>query len=153
MEHEISNRFLAVIELAITPVILISGVGALMITLTNRMGRVVDRTRILAGQVHAAGPEDRPHLESQLAILWRRAKLVRLSVTLAGISMLLALFLVLAIFVDALLQRAFGVELVIIFVASVLCLIAAVGAFLRDIWLSLRALRLEVDKARGVKAE
>jgi hypothetical protein len=37
-----------VIQLAITPVILIAGMGALMITLTNRMARIVDRTRILA---------------------------------------------------------------------------------------------------------
>jgi hypothetical protein len=49
-----NSSFLPIIQLAITPVILLSGVGALMLTLTNRMGRVVDRTRALAGQLHAA---------------------------------------------------------------------------------------------------
>jgi hypothetical protein len=146
--NDVARSFLPVIELAITPVILLSGVGALMLTLTNRMGRVVDRTRSLAGQMRQAPPPDRPHFESQLTILWRRAKLVRLAVTFAGLSMLLSCVLVMVIFVDGSLRREFGVEMVVIFAASVLCLIAALVAFLRDIWMSLWALSLEVERAR-----
>ena len=141
------NQFLPVIQLAITPVILISGVGALMLTLTNRMGRIVDRTRTLAGLARGATGDDRAHFESQLAIMWRRAKLIRHTVTLAGLSMLLSCGLVLAIFVDASLHREFGAELVVIFVASVTCLILALVNFLRDIWVSLHALHLEVERA------
>jgi hypothetical protein len=151
VENEVSSEFLPVIQLAITPVILISGVGALMITLTNRLGRIVDRTRSLAGQMRQGAMEERGHLEGQLVILWQRAKLVRLAVTLAGLSMLLSCVLVLAIFVDASVRREFGLELVVIFLASVLSLIAALVAFLRDIWLSLEALALEMAKAREVK--
>lgn len=149
--NEAENQFLSVIQLAITPVILISGIGALMLTLTNRLGRIVDRTRALAGQMHGAAGEDRAHLESQLAIMWRRARLQRLAVTLAGLSMLISCLLVLVIFVDALLGRRFGLELVVIFVASVLCLVSALAAFVRDIWVSLQALQLEVDRARRVR--
>lgn len=149
MDAEFSNRFLSVIQLAITPVILISGVGALMLTLTNRMGRVVDRSRALAGQMHGAAAADRLHLEGQLAILWRRANLLRRAVTFAGVSMLLSCVLVLGIFAEAWVGRGFGVELVVLFVASVLSLIAALVAFLRDIWVSLEALQLEVRRARA----
>jgi hypothetical protein len=39
---------------------------------------------------------------------------------------------------------------VVIFVGSVLFLIASLVAFLRDIWMSLWALRVEVDRARVV---
>ena len=81
------------------------------------------------------------------SILWRRAKLIRLAVTLAGLSMFFSCVLVLAIFVDAMMGRAFGLELVIIFIASVLSLISSVVAFLRDIFVSLHALALEVAKA------
>lgn len=151
MEAIAADSFLPVIQLAITPVIMLSGVGALMITLTNRMGRVVDRTRALAGQLRqvAKAAPDRAHLEEQLDILWRRAKLVRRAVTFAGLSMLLSCLLVMVIFVDAI-RSGFGVELVVIFVASVLFLIASLVAFLRDIWMSLWALRVEVDRARAV---
>lgn len=148
MSDVIPSSYLPVIQLAVTPVILLSGVGALMITLTNRMGRVVDRTRSLAGQVLTANAEARTHFDGQLEILWRRAKLVRLAVTLAGLSMLLSCLLVMVIFIDASIHREFGLEMVVIFAASITCLIASLVAFLRDIWMSLWALRIEVQRAR-----
>ena len=151
VENAGANEFVPVIQLAITPVILLSGVGALMLTLTNRLGRVVDRTRALAGQMRHSAEDERAHLEGQLDILWRRAKLVRLAVTFAGLSMFFSCGLVLAIFVDASIRRTFGLELVVMFVAAVLSLILAIIAFLRDIWLSLQALALEVAKARETK--
>lgn len=147
MENVASGDFLQVIQLAITPVILLSGVGALLLTLTNRMGRIVDRTRSLAAQLREGAEGERGHVERQLAIMWRRAKLVRVAVTFAGLSMLLSCLLVMAIFVDMSVERDFSLQLVVVFVASVLCLIAALVAFLRDIWMSLWALRLEVDAA------
>jgi hypothetical protein len=148
MEALAPNSFLPVIQLAITPVILLSGVGALMLTLTNRMGRIVDRTRILAGQIHAAPVGERGHIDNQIGIMWRRAKLMRIAVTFAGFSMLLSCVLVMAIFVDATVETDFGFELVVIFVASIMCLIASLVAFLRDIFMSLWALRVEVERAR-----
>jgi hypothetical protein len=146
VEIAASDSFIPVIQLAITPVIMLSGVGALMLTLTNRLGRVVDRTRGLAGQMQLASLADRPHFESQLTILWRRARLIRLAVTYAGLSMLLSCVLVMAIFIDAI-RDTFGLELVVLFAASIVCLIFALMAFLRDVWMSLWALRLELDKA------
>jgi hypothetical protein len=148
MESVMPSSILPLIQLSITPVILLSGVGALLLTLTNRMGRIVDRTRILAGQLSGAEPERRRHYDSQLEIMWQRAKLVRMAVTLAGSSMLMSCVLVVVIFLDATLHREFGFELVGVFIASVLLLIAALVAFLRDIHVSLHALRLEVERAR-----
>ena len=148
MNDVVPSHYLPVIQLAITPVILISGVGALMLTLTNRMGRIVDRTRTIAGQVRGAPETERPHFESQLEIMWRRAKLIRRAVMFAGVSMLLSCVLVMVIFIDASLHREFGAELVVIFVASIGCLILALVAFLRDIVVSLHALRLEVERAQ-----
>lgn len=147
MEPVQPSQFLPVIQLAISPMILMTGVGGLMLTLTNRMGRIVDRTRKLAEAVQGAAGPNRAHLEGQLAIMWSRAKLIRQSVTFAGVSMLLSCLLVVVIFVDASLHRDFGFELVVTFLASVLCLIAALVNFLRDIWVSLHALKLEVDRA------
>ena len=149
MESLAASAFLPIIQLAITPVILISGVGALMLTLTNRMARIVDRTRVLAVQVQATAGEDRRHLENQLTIMWRRAKLIRMAVTFAGLSMLVACVLVIAIFAAALLDTDLTGGLKVLFTPSILLLIAALGAFLRDIYVSLHALKLEVDRARG----
>ena len=148
MSEVLSGSSLPIIQTAVTPVILLSGVGALMITLTNRMGRIVDRTRSLAGQAQQAAADARSHIDDQLHIMWRRANLLRLAVTLAGISMLLSCVLVMVIFVEAFFERHFGVEMVLIFGVSVACLILSLVWFLRDIWLSLAALHIEVERAR-----
>jgi len=151
MESIVPSSFLQVIQMAITPVILLSGVGGLMITLTNRMARVVDRTQTLAEQARKAADasEERVILESQLDILWRRSLLAQRAVLCAGLSMLLACMLVMVIFIDAVMAREFVVEMVVIFVASILCLIAALVAFLRDIVVALRALKLDVVRVRA----
>ena len=156
MEPLTSGTLLPIIQLSITPVILISGEGALMLTLTGRMGRIVDRTRSLAGQVRqlaAAGDDatagsERQHLESQLEIMWRRSRLIRRAVTFAGFSMLVACGLVLLTFATAMLKQDLSLLMIIFFTGSILLLIAALTAFLRDIHVSLHALHLEVIRAR-----
>jgi len=148
MESFNTAGLLPVIQLAITPVILISGMGGLMLSLTGRMGRIVDRTRVLAGQVRASTGDERHHLESQLEILFRRAHLIRLAVTCNGLSMLVACLLVMTIFVDAMVGHGLAGLMVAFFVASMLLLIGALVAFLRDIAVSLHALHLEVERAR-----
>ncbi|MFI5356128.1 MAG: DUF2721 domain-containing protein [Opitutales bacterium] len=149
MDLPASTSPLSIIQLSITPVILLSGVGGLMITLTNRMGRIVDRTRSLAGLLRQAPETERGHLEQQLDILWRRAGLIRLAVTCAGSCMLVACLLIVVIFAGATWQRQLTQFMTGLFGLSVGLLIASLGTFRRDIYLSLHALRLEVDKARG----
>ncbi len=139
---------LPIIQLAITPVILISGMGALMITLTNRMARIVDRTRQVAEAIPNADPLERKHLEDQLEIMWGRALLIRRAVTTNGLSMLLSCLLVVALFAAALYELTLTPVVLGLFGASIGLLIASLVDFLRDIFISLRALRLQVDRAR-----
>lgn len=143
-----SDALLPMIQLAITPVILITGLGSLLLTMTNRLGRIVDRTRILAGQARgAASGEERAHIESQLRILFRRAKFVRMAVSLAAMSMFVSGLLVVAIFLSALLHVEVGPLLLVFFVAAIALLLGALVYFLRDINQALNALGLEVRRA------
>jgi hypothetical protein len=142
-----SNSLLPMIQLAITPVILITGLGSLMLTMTNRLGRIVDRTRILAGQAQAAKDETRAHVEAQLRILYRRAKFVRLAVMFNTLSMFTSGTLVVVIFVSALAGMEAGPLILALFMAAIGFLLTALGYFLSDINLTLRALGLEVEKA------
>jgi hypothetical protein len=147
MDLSVSASLLTTIQLSITPVILIIGLGSLLLTMTNRMGRIVDRTRILAGQVRAASPAESEHLEHQLRIMYRRAQIVRSAVTLGVSSMFCSGLLVVVIFADALLDTNLEVFILGLFIMSIGLLLGALGAFLRDIFLSLNALGLEVKRA------
>src|SRR5208337_851310 len=136
---------------AIGPLILISGVGLLLLTMTNRLGRAIDRARQLKAELSKRTAAERAHVQEQVAIIYQRAKLIRMSITLAAFSALLAAALVVTLFVTALLNWNNGWFASVIFIACMVSLIASLAAFIRDINLSLRALRLELGDDREVK--
>ena len=136
---------------AIGPVILISGVGLLLLTMTNRLGRAIDRARQLKAELSKRTEAEREHLQAQVAIIYQRAKLIRMSITLAAMSALLAAALVVALFLTALLRWENAWLVSLIFIACMVSLIASLVAFIRDINLSLRALRLELGDDREMK--
>jgi hypothetical protein len=143
------ESILPIIQLSITPVILISGLGALCISLTNRMGRIVDRTRSLAGLMRQASDGDRKFLEEQLLIMFRRAKIMRFSMTMVTSSMFISGLLVVILFVSALSQIDLAVLILVLFATSMGCLLAGLAAFLRDLFVSLHAVQVEVVRAVG----
>jgi hypothetical protein len=79
-----------------------------------------------------------------IRILSVRARLVRLSITLAATSVLLAAILIIVLFLTALLGLEVAALLAFLFIACMATLIASIVVFLRDINLSLAALRLEL---------
>ena len=136
---------------AIGPVILISGVGLLLLTMTNRLGRAIDRARQLKAELPKRTESEREHLQAQVAIIYQRAKLIRFSITLAALSALLAAALVVTLFLTALLQWQNGWLVSVIFIVCMVSLIGSLVAFIRDINLSLRALKLELGDDREPK--
>lgn len=148
METLSADTLLPVIQASVTPVILISGLGLLLLTMTNRMGRIIDRTRVYASMLREAEAAERRRLEIQLELTWRRAKIVRLSLTFAISSMLASAALVIAIFLGATLRVNLGGLMLVLFMTAIVLLVAALTFFLRDIFLSLAALHLEVQQAR-----
>ncbi len=135
------------IQVAIGPVILISGVGLLLLSMTNRLGRVIDRSRQLCDSVRRASAEDRERITAQLKILSRRARLIRLAIALATASVLLAALFIIGLFVSALFQWETAGLIALLFIACVGALILSLIVFLRDINLSLEAFDLEVTSA------
>ena len=77
-----------VIQVALTPVFLLSGVASLLGVLSTRLARVADRVNALAEQLEAGGPIDRRKLRLRLAYLRRRSDLLDAAVmmgTLGGV--------------------------------------------------------------------
>lgn len=134
------------LQIAIGPVILVSGVGLLLLSMTNRLGRVIDRSRLLSTELRAGAGEERDRLLSQLEILKTRARLVRQAITLAIASLLSVAVLIITLFVAAVFALEVGFLVVALFVCCMGALIGALIAFLRDINLSLAALALELAR-------
>ena len=138
------SELIPVLQVAIGPVILISGVSLLLLTLTNRYGRTIDRSRQLVHEQRECPEADRHRLDGQVEILYRRARLIRLSILLAGVSVLLASLLIIVLFLTALWKLEVGLLISLLFIACMVLLSGSLVTFIRDINLSLGALKLEL---------
>jgi hypothetical protein len=140
-------ELIPVIETAIGPVILISGVGLLILSMTNRVGRVIDRTRALCDRKEKEGCTD-GIISDQLIILMRRARLIRLSIILVSMSALAAAVLIIVLFLSAYLRIDSAALITMLFLGGLICLILSLIVFILDMNLSLSALNVQV-KRRG----
>jgi hypothetical protein len=143
------TQLVTVLMTAIGPAILVSAVGMLLLTLTNRFGRVIDRARALAAPASERCPGAARNAAAQLEVLWRRARMIRLSIALASTSALFAVLLITALFVTALFHLELAWLIASLFAACLAALAAALVMFLRDIDLSLAALALETAEITG----
>lgn len=137
-----------ILQTAIGPALLISGVGLLLLTMTNRLGRVVDRARLLVDQMEDTPYELRSRKLAQLPILWQRARQIRSAIAFALVSALLAAVLVVVLFLSALLGIEDSRLISMLFVLCMGTLIASLVMFLREINQSLNALKVEMEEGR-----
>ncbi|MCK4742741.1 MAG: DUF2721 domain-containing protein [Sulfuriflexus sp.] len=146
------NDLLPILQVSIGPVILISGVGLLLLTMTNRFGRIIDRSRQFCDQLLAGNDSDqhKKNIESQLKVLLRRANIVRAAIALAGLSALLAALLIIVLFLNSLLQLGFIFLISILFSICMLCLIGSLIFFIADINISLTVIKLEAAELDSV---
>jgi Protein of unknown function (DUF2721) len=142
------SEIVPVLQVAIGPVILISGVGMLLLTMTNRLGRCIDRARQLAREMQQPNPPHREEVLAQIATIYRRARLLRLSIAFSGLSLLLAAVLIVTLFLTALLKWNSGVVVSLLFIACMGVLVGSLIAFIYDIHLSLTALKLEIQQVK-----
>jgi hypothetical protein len=137
-------QLIPVLQTAIGPTILISGIGLLLLTMTNRLARTIDRARATARELVGASEEDQRMGREQLRILWRRARLMRLSIGLASTSALFASILIIVLFLTALLHLESASLISVLFIMCLGSLIGSLIVFIHDINQALAALKLEL---------
>lgn len=139
------QELIAILQIAVGPVILISGVGLLLLSMTSRFGRVIDRSRQMASVLRSASGADRERALAQVRILMTRARVVRRAIVLATLSVLFAAVLVITLFIAEIVAWSGGAgTAAILFVLCLACLIGSLASFLQDINMSLAALKLEL---------
>jgi hypothetical protein len=136
-----------VIQLVIAPVFLVSGIGAMLGVMTNRLSRVVDRARALERDL-ASSPE-RPSLAvAELDTLARRARLISHSITLCTTTALLTCAVIAILFLDSFLNIIDASKMVaLLFVAAMLAFFIGLWMFLREILLATATLRIGSERA------
>ncbi len=123
-----------VIQLAVAPVFLLSGVGAILAVLINRLGRIIDRYRVLEHNGANASEGDIAQLE--MAILARRARLIHWAISLCTIGALFICIVIATLFVGSMLHVSMSQWVALMFIGAMLALIAGLLSFLREITLA-----------------
>jgi hypothetical protein len=129
------------IQAAIAPVFLLTGVASMLGVLTNRLARIVDRARALESQL-AAGPAALPKHVGDLKVLARRAGYINVAISLCTIAALLVALVVVTLFADAFLDVSLTKEIALLFVGAMLCLSTAFIVFFIEVRLATASLRI-----------
>jgi len=137
-----------VIQLAVAPVFLLTGVGAILAVLINRLGRVVDRFRVLEQGLPSARRGEKAAYEKEMTRLSRRARLIQRAITLCTLGALLVCTVIAALFIGAISNADFSRTIAALFIGAMLALIAGLLIFLREISLATGGIHI-VGKRSG----
>lgn len=131
-----------VIQLAVAPVFLLTGVSGFLMVLTNRLARIIDRARVLEERLPSASETGQGRLHEELTLLSQRARMINRAVSLCTTCALLICAVIGALFVGAFLSSDVTVLISVIFVGAMLALLLGLVSFLREIQVATRNLRI-----------
>jgi hypothetical protein len=136
------------IQVALTPIFLISAIGVTLNVLTSRLARIVDRARAMENEVcrpdYLAGGRD---LHAALGVLARRARYINAAITLITLSALLIALVVVMLFVNAFAHWELSAFIAIMFILSMLAFAAALTAFLIEVRIATNTLAIGIEAA------
>ena len=134
------------IELSVAPVFLLAGVGAFLNVVTSRLGRAVDRARVLEERLAAdqEGAEN-PRIRDELQVLDRRMTLAQRSIVLFCFSALLVCVLVATLFIAEFSGLPLGMLVGMLFVGAMIALIGGLALFLAEVSIATRILRVRAE--------
>jgi hypothetical protein len=133
------------IQLAVAPVFLLTAVGATLNVFATRIGRIIDRARLVEEQLAVATPDRAVELRERLRVLARRARYVNRAIGLSVSSGIFVSLVVPALFVSAVLRIDLALPIAVAFVVSLLCLAIALTYFLREVIIATKSLRFGVE--------
>ena len=138
------DSFVRFLQSCISPIALISGVGLILLSLTNRLARTIDKSRMIVNELDNGQVADENRKLIELKILFDRSKILRNSIVSISFSILSSSLIIPIL----LIMNLFDVNLT--FLGVLFFLFSAIGIILSaiflfiDVRLTLKALEFEV---------
>ena len=132
------------IQLSVAPVFLLTAIGTTLAVLTNRLSRIVDWARVLEGRLASLTAQKGVEIRAELSALLRRSQLINLAITLGTVCALLICMMIASMFIGVLLSFDLHVMVALLFVTAMFAFIGALLAFLREIFIAVKTLRIDV---------
>ena len=130
-----------IIQVALTPVFLLTGVSGLLNVFNARLTRIGGRAESAAELLrNSTDKSERTRLETQFAQLARRIFVLEVAIALGALAGAATGGATFTLFIGGLRNAVVGSTLVILFGCAIICIIMALAAFLAETFLAWREL-------------
>src|SRR5262249_36595247 len=129
------------IQTALAPVFLLTGVGTTLNVLVSRLARLVDRARHLE-ELLTRHPSDTPQIHRDVRVRARRTRLIHAGITMCGCSAVLIALVVITLFANVFFGSGFAGTIALLFVGAMVFITGAYVTFLLEVRLATRHFRI-----------
>jgi hypothetical protein len=137
------NDLAQTIQIVVAPIFMLTGIAGFLNVMSGRLGRIVDRARIIERRVHTIkNPDFLEQSENELKNLWRRIKLINRSIGLCTASALFVCAVVVFLFLGDFWRFNLSEVIVALFIIALFLLIFALLTFLKEVQLATRNLQI-----------
>jgi hypothetical protein len=144
MNNEVINvlTMAKVIQTAVAPVFLITGIAATLGVLSNRLARVTDRARQLERKLKVSVDEEfNFSLRTELRALLKRSRCIHIAFSLSVLSASLVCAVVMLLFLSHIQEINLGIAIACFFVIAMVLLICSFLSLLGEVFLATRSMR------------
>ena len=141
---EITKPLVEFFQSTISPLVLISGVGLILLSLTNRLARTIDRSRGLVAEIRDTSSNDINNKKTQLRILVRRSYILKYSITSISFSILSSSLIIPVLLIMYIFHFDLTTLGKLLFLLSIIGIILSAIFLFIDVSLTLKALEFEV---------
>jgi Protein of unknown function (DUF2721) len=138
-----------VIQVALTPIFLLSGIATLLNVFATRLARVADLVAQITKAMEQAGPDVSGDLSRELLRLRRRSIALDAAIVLGAIAAAATCASVFTLFVGALRNATVASILFTTFGLAIICTISAIAAFTTEMMMAGSGVRAEVARRQS----
>lgn len=138
------------LKACVAPCVLISGAGLLILSVSNRLARPIDRIRSILSHIKENPDKASDSAKKQIKIFYKRCEFLRASIAFATWHVICVSLIMLVLFLSVAFQIQVAAYVSALFVIGLVCLICSLVFFLLDIRLTLRSLAIEIEEAHKI---
>lgn len=139
-----------IIQLAVAPVFLLTGIAGFLSVLSNRLGRITDRARVLERRIPASPSEDhRAVLQEETTQLWNRIRMINWAIRLCVGSAMLVCLVIVTLFVADITRFNISLLIAAFFVGAMLLIFSGLLLLLREVGIATKRMRLGLEPRLG----
>src|SRR5258708_1131576 len=150
MDQASLDNIIHVIQGALTPIFLLTGLANLLAVFWTRLGRVADRVDLMSARLEEAKGEAADRIAAQLTYLRKRSLVLDAAVILGTIGGAATCGAALALFVGTLRDLTAATILFALFGLALVSTIAALGAFLVEMLMAGKSIRAQASRTEKI---